>query len=138
MLEDEIRELFDKLSGQVRRDFSNSLRELNLHVGQDNLLCRLWQGDGVTQLQLCEHLKCEPSTVTNMLKTLEKNNFVIRSRDPVDARISRVYLTEKGRNVREPIQRIWNNQQKKMLEDVSMEERLLLKKILKQIENNIS
>ncbi len=36
------------------------------------LLLRLWVGDGVTQMQLCEHLKCEPPTVTNMVKSLEQ------------------------------------------------------------------
>ncbi len=99
MIDDEIRQLLDKIAAQTRRDYANMLREINLHVGQDNLLCLLWKSDGITQLQLCESLNCEPSTVTNMLKTLEKNGFVYRQRDSKDARISRVYLTvPKGPN----------------------------------------
>ena len=38
-----------------------------------------------------------------MVKTLEKKGFVYRKKDPVDGRVSRVYLTEKGLAVREPI-----------------------------------
>ncbi|WP_252312740.1 MarR family transcriptional regulator [Sinobaca sp. H24] len=29
-------------------------------------------------MQLCDHLKCEPPTVTNMVKTLEQNGFIQR------------------------------------------------------------
>ncbi|WP_342422484.1 hypothetical protein [Paenibacillus sp. FSL E2-0178] len=37
----DIRQSLDKISFQMRRDYSESLRELNLYVGQDNLLSRL-------------------------------------------------------------------------------------------------
>ena len=36
----------------------------------------------ITQMQLTELLNCEPSTVTNMVKTLEKKGFVYRKKDP--------------------------------------------------------
>ena len=104
MIDNEIREHIDKVSSQMRRQYSEMLRELDLHVGQDNLLCKLWRDDGITQMQLTERLNCEPPTVTNMVKTLEKKGFVYRKKDSVDGRVSRVYLTEKGSAVREPIE----------------------------------
>ncbi|OXM15216.1 MarR family winged helix-turn-helix transcriptional regulator [Paenibacillus herberti] len=137
MIEDEIREILDKVHAQMRRNFAIALRSLNLHVGQEHLLCRLWSGDGVTQQQLCEHLKCEASTVTNMLKTLEKNKLVYRIRDDNDGRISRVFLTEKGREIKEPIEKMWRAQQDKLLNGIVTEERLLLRRILKQMEKNL-
>ena len=63
MIDDEIREILDGISTQMRRNYSKMLRELNLHVGQDQLLCRLLREDGVTQTQLSERLNCEPPTV---------------------------------------------------------------------------
>ena len=42
MVDNEIREHIDKISSQMRRQYSEMLRELDLHVGQDNLLCKLW------------------------------------------------------------------------------------------------
>ena len=95
----DIRQSLDKISFQMRRDYSKSLRELNLYVGQDNLLYRLWSDDGLTQMQLCEHLKCEPPTVTNMVKSLEQNGFIYRQRDKQDARVMRIYLTQKGKEL---------------------------------------
>ncbi|MDR7080260.1 DNA-binding MarR family transcriptional regulator [Neobacillus niacini] len=113
------------------------LRELDLHVGQDNLLCKLWREDGITQMQLTEQLNCEPPTVTNMVKTLEKKCFVYRKKDSVDGRVSRVYLTEKGSAVREPIEQMWCNQQEKILKGITAENRVLLNEILQQMEKNL-
>ncbi|MFD1957549.1 MarR family winged helix-turn-helix transcriptional regulator [Paenibacillus thailandensis] len=133
----EIRELFDKLSARMRRDYSESLRELNLYVGQDNLLYRLWSGDGITQMQLSQHLNCEPPTITNMVKSLEQNGFIYRKRDEKDARVMRIYLTDKGKELEEPVRRIWQQHQDKLLKSISTEERLLLRRLMKQMESNL-
>ena len=137
MVDDEIREHIDKISSQMRRQYSEMLRELDLHVGQDNLLCKLWTANDITQMQLTELLNCEPSTVTNMVKTLEKKGFVYRKKDPVDGRVSRVYLTEKGLAVREPITQIWRKQQDKLLKGLTEENRVLLNEFLQQMEKNL-
>ncbi|MFK4997465.1 MarR family winged helix-turn-helix transcriptional regulator [Bacillus sp. N9] len=105
-IEDEIREILDVLSMKIRRNYSEMLRELNLHVGQDQLLCRLWKEDGVTQIQLSERLKCEPPTVANMVKALESYGLIYRQRDNTDGRVNRVYLTAKGKEVKEPIEKV--------------------------------
>ncbi|MFC4102704.1 MarR family winged helix-turn-helix transcriptional regulator [Paenibacillus xanthanilyticus] len=132
-----IRQSLDRVSSQMRRDYSESLRELNLYVGQDNLLSRLWLGDGVTQMQLCEHLKCEPPTVTNMVKSLEHNGFIYRKRDELDARVMRIFLTDKGKELEKPVESKWKQQQEKLLQSISPEDRLLLRRLLKQMENNL-
>jgi DNA-binding MarR family transcriptional regulator len=133
----DIRMSLDKVSSQMRRNYSESLRELNLYVGQDNLLARLWLGDGITQMQLCEHLKCEPPTVTNMVKSLEQNGFINRKRDEEDARVMRIYLTAKGKELEEPVEFKWKQQQVKLLQSISAEERLILRDLLKRMEKNL-
>ncbi|WP_172253134.1 MarR family winged helix-turn-helix transcriptional regulator [Saccharibacillus deserti] len=134
----DIRQSVDRISSQMRRDYSESLRELNLYVGQDNLLSRLWQGDGITQMQLCGHLKCEPPTITNMVKSLEQNGFITRKRDEHDARAMRIFLTDEGRELEKPVELKWKQQQEKLLHSILPEERLLLRRILKQMESNLS
>ncbi|MFE6076611.1 MarR family winged helix-turn-helix transcriptional regulator [Paenibacillus sp. NPDC057886] len=133
----DIRQSLDRISSQMRRNYSESLRELNLYVGQDNLLYRLWLGDGVTQMQLCEHLKCEPPTVTNMVKSLEQNGFIYRKRDVQDARIMRIYLTDKGKAIEKPVDIKWREQQEKLLQSISTEDRLVLRHLMQQMERNI-
>lgn len=133
----DIRQSLDKISFQMRRDYNESLRELNLYVGQDNLLSRLWLGDGVTQMQLCDHLKCEPPTVTNMVKSLEQNGFIYRKRDEQDARVMRIYLTDKGKELKKPVEFKWKQQQEKLLHSFLPEERLLLRQLMKRMERNL-
>jgi DNA-binding MarR family transcriptional regulator len=137
MIEDEIRELLDKISAQMRRNYNHLLQDVNLHVGQDNLLCKLWKNDGLTQVQLCAHLKCEAPTVTNMLKALEQKGLVYRQRDEKDGRISRVYLTPEGRNLEGPVHERWRKQQDKLLAGIAPEERMLLRRMMKQMEENL-
>ncbi|SDO48115.1 MarR family winged helix-turn-helix transcriptional regulator [Alkalicoccus daliensis] len=133
----DIRESLDKVSSRMRRDYSESLRELNLYVGQDNLLYRLWREDGITQMQLCDHLKCEPPTVTNMVKSLEQNGFIQRKRDEQDARVMRIYLTDKGRALEQPVDAKWKHQQEKLLHSISPEERLVLRELMMRMERNL-
>jgi DNA-binding MarR family transcriptional regulator len=137
MIEDEIRELLDKISGQMRRNYNRLLQDVNLHAGQDNLLCKLWANDGLTQVQLCEHLKCEPPTVTNMVKALEQKGIVYRQRDETDGRVSRVYLTPEGRDLEGPVNERWRKQQDKLLAGIVPEERLFLRRLMKQMEENL-
>ncbi|WP_226002173.1 MarR family winged helix-turn-helix transcriptional regulator [Paenibacillus sp. BJ-4] len=133
----DIRQSLDRISSQMRRNYSESLRELNLYVGQDNLLYRLWLGDGVTQMQLCEHLKCEPPTVTNMVKSLEQNGFIYRKRDEQDARVMRIFLTDKGKELEKPVDIKWREQQDKLLHSISTEDRLILRQLMQKMESNI-
>ncbi|MBY0116700.1 MULTISPECIES: MarR family winged helix-turn-helix transcriptional regulator [Paenibacillus] len=133
----DIRQSLDRISSQMRRNYSESLRELNLYVGQDNLLYRLWLGDGVTQMQLSEHMKCEPPTVTNMVKSLEQNGFIYRKRDEQDARIMRIFLTDKGKELEKPVEDKWREQQEKLLQSISSEDRLILRQFMQQMERNI-
>jgi len=133
----DIRGSLDKVSSKMRRDYSESLREINLYVGQDNLLARLWTGDGITQMQLCDHLKCEPPTVTNMVKSLEQNGFIIRKRDEKDGRVMRIYLTDEGKKLEKPVDFKWKQQQEKLLNGISKEERMILRDLMKRMERNL-
>ncbi|MFD1708803.1 MarR family winged helix-turn-helix transcriptional regulator [Siminovitchia sediminis] len=138
MIKDEIREVLNDISTKNRRSYSEMLRQLGLHIGQDQLLCQLWKEDGVTQNQLSERLHCEPPTVANMLKALENYGLIYRQRDPSDARVNRVYLTPKGREIKEPIEEVWAKHQKQLLDGLSSDELLLLKGILRKMAKNLS
>lgn len=137
-MDEEIRLLLGKIWAKMRKEYSDELRQHNIHVGQDHALCQLWIEDGPTQTQLCDRLGCEPPTVSNMLRKLEEYGLVVRKPDPGDARISRVYLTEQGRALEEPVQEMWRKYQEKLLSGVNHEERLLLRRLLQQMDNNLN
>lgn len=138
MIEEDIRILFGKTAAKTRKDYADSLREVKIHVGQDHLLWHLWKKDGATQTELCELISCEPPTLTNMVKKLEEYGLLTRSKDVLDARVTRVFLTEKGSALEYPIGEIWRNHQEKMLNNISNEDRIILKRLLQQIDANLN
>jgi DNA-binding MarR family transcriptional regulator len=73
------------------------LEELGLTYPQYLALVVLWHEGEQSVTALAERLKLETSTLTPMLKRLEKAGFVSRSRSRDDERMVRVSLTEAGR-----------------------------------------
>src|SRR5687768_16218620 len=85
-----------------------ALNLLGLHAGQEMILFQLWVEDGLSQSRLVERMSVEPPTVTKMLQRMEKAVLVRRCSCPNDARVSRVYLTDKGRSLEAEVQRVWD------------------------------
>src|SRR5699024_7731580 len=132
MIENEIRELLQTLNQQTRRKYAEEFRDIDLHVGQEYALCILWEKDGITQTELRKQMRCEASTLSNMLSKLEQNGVVNRKQSEHDARSTNVFLTQKGKDLKKPVSQIWKTQQAKLLQGILPEELLLMRRILKQ------
>lgn len=121
----------------VMDDALRTIEQCELRVGQEMLLLRLWEGDGVTQSQLVERMQVEPPTVTKMLQRLEALGLVERRSDPDDARISRVFLTAAGRAAEPAAAEAWHAVDARATAGMSTEERLLLRRLLVQMRDNL-
>lgn len=53
----------------------------------------------VTQITLSQHTKIEPMTVSQLLKVLQKKNYIYRKPHSVDTRAKAVYLTKEGEDL---------------------------------------
>ncbi len=120
------------------------LSKQHLHVGQEMLLKYLWNQDGLSQKEIGELMEIQSATVTRMVIRMERAGFVERRTDPDDQRVSRVYLTERGRSL-QPVRSLqraveqgWMAIEQQILADFSLEERLLLRRFLEQIYRNLS
>jgi DNA-binding MarR family transcriptional regulator len=102
------------------------------------VLSHLWEQDGLTPSELAERLGVEPPTITNMLSRMEKAGFLERCRDQRDARCTRVYLTEKGRELREPVESRWEAVQRDAFAGITAEEEALLSGLLGRIHDNLT
>ena len=121
-----------------RGSVGDALAEVGLHVGQEMVLLHLWQRDGLTPSELAGALGVEPPTVTNMLSRMERAELLERCRDPEDARCTRVYLTDKGRELREPVERRWEKVEERAFAGVSSEEKTLLRNLLTRLHDNLT
>lgn len=137
MIEEEIRELLQSLNQQTRKIYGEQLRDIHLHVGQESALCTLWKQDGITQTELRTKMHCEASTLSNMLRKLERDEIVYRVVSEHDARSTNVFLTQKGKDLQAPVRQIWEEQQARLLKNILPEELLFMRRLLQQMKDNI-
>lgn len=116
----------------------HELSKLNLHVGQEMFLLRLWDQDGITLSEMAEGLCVQQATITRMLGRIESAGLVTRCKDPNDQRVSRIYLTETGRALLQPIAHMWAEVETQMLANFTLEERVLLRRLLLQLYSNLT
>jgi len=127
--------------GQLTRAFrglaSDHLAEIGLHPGQNSILHHLAKEDGLTQSELANRLGVQQPTAAKMTQRMEKAGLIERRPCRDDARVSRTYLTEEGRVLLKPIQDFWQRLDERLTEGFSLEEQLLLKRFVKQLQENI-
>lgn len=109
-----------------------------LRVGQEMLLLQLWETDGVSQSQLVDRLCVEPPTITRMLQRIEADGLVERRPDPEDARVSRVFLTAKGRTLEGQVAAAWAAVEARAIAGMSDEEQATLRRLLVRMRQNLS
>jgi len=113
------------------------LSKIGLHKGQPPILGMLWEKDGLTQKEIAEKLRLKPSTVTAVLKRMEKAGLLKREPDPKDMRISRVYLTKKGRDLKKDVEKIMKMLEEECFDGFTLEEKVLLRRFFIQIRDNL-
>lgn len=114
------------------------MRTMGLNRGQPPVLFALHHKDGLSNSDLAEFLEITPATMTNKVKRMERSGLVIRQRDEEDERVSRIYMTEKGRSIMDRLRQAMLEKEDAMLEGFSDSEIQRIKddmcKILENIE----
>jgi DNA-binding MarR family transcriptional regulator len=113
------------------------LEEIGLYGGQQFILMALWEKEGMTHSELAERLQVRPATITNALKRMERAGFVERRQDTEDQRVSRVYLMDAGRNIRDAVEGVWRELEEQTFAGFSSEDGALLNQFLLRIRNNL-
>ena len=101
------------------------------------MLFILSKKDGRSQKELADILNIKASTITVMLKRMEKANLVIRKQDSEDQRISRVYITEEGLELCEKARSVMNNLEEECFGNFTTEEKVILRRLFLQMKDNL-
>ena len=88
------------LEGRIQVHF----RGTRLHWGLRRILQQLWVQDGLSQAELAAAVRFSEASISNMLKHLVKGKWVERRHDEYDYRISRVFVAERGRELRAAVE----------------------------------
>ncbi len=124
---------------RANRSFANdALMDIGLYAGQEMFLFQLWEQDGLSQSQLVERMCVQPATISKMLDRMEHTGLVQRRPDPEDSRVSRVYLTEQSRELQGKVDSVWETLEARLVAGLSMEERILLRRLLLQVYENLT
>jgi DNA-binding MarR family transcriptional regulator len=123
---------------QMRRRMHTLLGDVGLHRGQHFVLHALWDDEGRAQSELARHARVRPATMTTMLQRMERDGIIERRQDPEDQRISRVYLTDAGRELKEAAQRAWRQIEQEAFMGFSEDESAALRELLERVRVNLS
>jgi len=107
-----------------------TLAEVGLHIGQEMVLMALWQQDGLSQSELMARRHVEAPTIAKAIARMDRAGLVRRERDGEDGRVSRVYLTERGRGLEPTVLGIWSDAEERLLQPLSDDERAQLRTLL--------
>lgn len=108
----------DPLSAEVFRAFKTQMvlnrrlmtkmfTEQTMHPAQATCLRALGHNDGISQSDLAEILHVSRPTVTTMLQKMEASGVIERRSDSEDARLTRIYITEKGHETGRAMKKIF-------------------------------
>lgn len=86
--------------GRLENVFINQkLEDVNLRMSHAHLLKFVKRHPGCIQKELARDLTYQPGSLTNILKTLEKREMIIRKKDPTNGLQKQIFLLPRGEKV---------------------------------------
>ena len=116
--------------------FAERLRPYNLGAGQQFFLDRIGRNPGISMAELAELGTFDCCTVTRAVRRLVEENCVRIETDEKDRRIKRLYPTEKGEGLVEPLAQIRLDWFLKVTEGFTEEEKAQAGVLLGRLEEN--
>ncbi|WP_240762933.1 MarR family winged helix-turn-helix transcriptional regulator [Paenibacillus thalictri] len=114
------------------------IQPYEVYPGQPPLLLRLLERDGQSQNELAAHKRVKPATLTVMINRMEATGHLERRSDPLDQRVSRVFLTDKGLRAAQAVKASIMELDSLCFEGFLPEEKLLLRRFLLHMDENLS
>ena len=106
--------------------------------GQIPIIMLLAEHEDMSQKDIAEELHVKPPTVNVMVQRMEKAGIIGRRHDPDDQRVIRVFLTEKGRQMKRCAARQVEKNEEYVLKGFTEAEKCLFRRFMEQIIDNIS
>lgn len=132
---------FQDLFVQLNRAYASKcfrqMAALGLHPGQIPFIMLLSQHEDMSQKEIAEELQVKPPTVNVMVQRMEKAGIIGRKHDPDDQRVTRVFLTEKGQEMKTLVARQVEKNESYVQKGFTDTEKCLFCRFLEQIIENI-
>lgn len=116
---------------------NNEFLSTGITFSQFRVLNCIWKRGPLTQKEIHEIISVQPSTLTGIINLLEKKELVTRRVDNEDARIKRIHLTQKGKNIEDDSWNIISDFENEFEAALSQEEKALMIKWLKTLNGKL-
>lgn len=95
--------LVNRVARSMANQLAERMRSARIGIGQWAVLLFLFARDGLSQAELSRDVAIEPPTMVRTIDRLVRDGLVTRVADPADGRVSRIYLTDRGRSLRDEL-----------------------------------
>lgn len=112
-------------------------KELKLQKGQFTFLTRICENQGISLVNLSDLLKVDKTTTTKAIQKLIEAGYIDKKRDDFDKRIWRLFPREKALEIYSFIIDEENRNIEICFADMSAEEKILVRKLIKKMSGNI-
>ena len=111
--------------------------QYDLKPGHAGILFVLHHDGEMSQRELAKKLNLTPPSITSAIQQMEKLEYIRREADQKDLRVMRLSITEKGSSYVKHIFEVGQQMDERVFRGMSVEEKLLLKRLLIQIRDNL-
>jgi DNA-binding MarR family transcriptional regulator len=121
----------------LRQRFNKVVNDAGLFSGQQHIILLLSENGGLTVSQISSALEITPATVSVSIKRMERAGFVYRQADEKDARISKIFLSDKGAAALQSIKDKMDAQESIIEKGMTKEEKEMLSNLLDRVISNL-
>ena len=133
MQQDSVTYLFSMFATKHRDNLEKLMSEIALHAGQIFVLNLLWESDGRSQADLAKNLNLSAPTIYNMVNRMADKGFIDIRKDENDARIMRVFLTEKGLEIKSKVEEQWQKLEENTFKNLTEPEKMMFSMLLQKV-----
>ena len=127
----------NNVAKEIAECFNDRLNLVGITRVQWIALYYLGEGETISQCELAEKMGIKSSSVARLIDRMEREEYVLRKRSQEDKRRVDLYITDKGKKLREKLLPEGEKMSKLVSKGISDEEIEIFKKVLKKMSINL-
>jgi len=136
-LDDSLGFIVNRTNTRLKNELLNRFSKYDVTPEQWAVLNRLWEREGITPKEISETTFKDLPNTARILAKLERKELVYRTPDPADKRSSRVFLTDRGRELKDILIPIARDVLDKATRGMTVESVNQLKTLLNKVYQNM-
>src|SRR5688500_11587001 len=129
--------LLNRAGVRIGLVFAREIEPLGVSLPMWRVMAALWEQDDQRLGDIAEHTSIDISTLSRLLVTLQRKQFIVRQRSGTDGRALSVSLTDKGRAITERIIPIASHYEDVAIRGINSTDLRRLKRMLVTLFSNI-